>query len=153
MSETGHFTTLLGRLESLVQRLESTQSTSSSAPTTQKSSAQQISFPPYESAQKWAQIKTQSQHVTKIQNLVLQTFNEQKKFLQVVAKTRKPNAQQLGQLIRQTSTALQEVIAVKDANRPEKEYTVLAAVAEGMPALAWVCTVSQSITANPMERT
>lgn len=71
----------------------------------------------------------------------------------MVAKTRKPNAQQLGQLIRQTSTALQEVIAVKDANRPEKEYTVLAAVAEGMPALAWVCTVSQSITANPMERT
>jgi adenylyl cyclase-associated protein len=76
-------------------------------------------------------------------NAVLKGFTEQRKFLLLSTKAKKPdisgsNMAALQSLISPTNEALMAVTEIKDANRPNPMSTHLSAVSDGIMVLAWV---------------
>ena len=81
--------------------------------------------------------------VSKQSQLVVKGFKEQRKFLLIASKSKKPNiaGSELAvfqDLLKPTNEALMAVGELKEANRPDPQYTHLCAVADGIMVLAWV---------------
>jgi adenylyl cyclase-associated protein len=74
---------------------------------------------------------------------VVEAFKEQRKFLLITTKAKKPDLKGsdmsvFQDLLKPTSTLMTVVGGIKDANRGDKLYNNLCTVAESMMALAWV---------------
>lgn len=70
-------------------------------------------------------------------------FQEQRKFLLIATKAKKPDLSGPDQsvyegLLKPINEALMAVTELKDANRPDPMYTQLSMVSDGITALAWV---------------
>jgi len=79
--------------------------------------------------------------VTKQAELVLDAVNKQKQFLDVASKSKKPDDTTFQKLLAPTSEAMGAITSIKDSKegRTSKFANNLAAVAEGIAALGWVC--------------
>ncbi|KEY64514.1 hypothetical protein S7711_09639 [Stachybotrys chartarum IBT 7711] len=69
---------------------------------------------------------------------VLRGFREQRKFLLVAAKAKKPDMAIFQELLKPINEALMAVTELKESNRPDPKYTHLCTVADGIMVLAWV---------------
>lgn len=74
---------------------------------------------------------------------MLKGFQEQRKFLLITTKAKKPvlsgpESAVYQDLLKPINDALMAVTEIKDANRPDPMYTQLSAVSDGIMVLAWV---------------
>jgi adenylyl cyclase-associated protein len=74
---------------------------------------------------------------------VLRGFQEQRKFLLITTKAKKPdmsgsNMAAFQNLLKPINEALMAVTDIKDSNRPDPLYNNLSVVADGIMVLAWV---------------
>lgn len=74
---------------------------------------------------------------------VLKGFQEQRRFLLISTKAKKPdlsgaNMAVYQDLLKPINEALMAVTELKESNRPDPMYTHLSAVADGIMVLAWV---------------
>ncbi|KAF5025171.1 hypothetical protein F66182_2747 [Fusarium sp. NRRL 66182] len=70
--------------------------------------------------------------------LVKAGFQEQRKFLLISTKAKKPDLPVYESLIKPINEALMAVTELKEANRPSPMYTQLSTVSDGIMVLAWV---------------
>ncbi|KAJ2725213.1 F-actin-capping protein subunit alpha [Coemansia sp. Benny D115] len=70
--------------------------------------------------------------------LIESLYNAQRNFIRVAGLTKKPAASQLPDLVSAQQELIQQVIAIKDKNRPYELFDNLSAVAEGIAAFGWV---------------
>ncbi|KAH7327863.1 adenylate cyclase associated N terminal-domain-containing protein [Stachybotrys elegans] len=69
---------------------------------------------------------------------VLKGFQEQRKFLLISTKAKKPDMPVFQELLKPMNEALMAVTELKESNRPDPKYTHLCTVADGIMVLAWV---------------
>ncbi|KAI9901487.1 hypothetical protein N3K66_003304 [Trichothecium roseum] len=69
---------------------------------------------------------------------VLKGFQEQRMFLLLTTKAKKPSMSELGGLLKPTNDALMAVTEIKETNRGSPLSTHLSAVADGIMVLGWV---------------
>lgn len=69
---------------------------------------------------------------------VLKGFQEQRMFLLLTTKAKKPSMSELGGLLKPTNDALMAVTEIKETNRGSTLSTHLSAVADGIMVLGWV---------------
>jgi len=71
-------------------------------------------------------------------DLVLQAAHAQRQLIAIAAGSKKPDQAKFTQLFQPTVDIVGKIVALKDANRKSNFFNYLSAVAEGIPALAWV---------------
>lgn len=71
--------------------------------------------------------------------LLEKAVNSQLAFLNIAAQSKKPAADVFQKLLEPTSKLMGEISAIRDKNRPSKQFNQLSTISEGIPALAWVC--------------
>jgi len=71
-------------------------------------------------------------------DLVLQAVNAQKQFIGTAAASKKPDQARFMDLLKPTSSIMEKIVALRESNRKSQYSNQLAAVAEGISALAWV---------------
>lgn len=93
--------------------------------------------------------RIESNVLTEQVELVVKAFNLQRAFLLMASQCRPPATQpDLAELLKPTSEALIEVVAVRDKNRQQKEVlNHLNAIGESVGALGWV-TIDQELIAR-----
>lgn len=93
---------------------------------------------------KYVQLSTQLGGLVALQATeLLKGFQEQRKFLLISTKAKKPdstgsNMAAFQSLLKPINEALMAVTELKESNRPDPMYTNLSAVADGIMVLAWV---------------
>jgi len=70
--------------------------------------------------------------------LVARAINAQRDMLKIVASSKKPSDDVLQKLVKPTSDLITEITALKDKHRSSKAFNHLSTVAEAIPALGWV---------------
>ena len=74
--------------------------------------------------------------------MVEAAFQEQRQFLVIVSKSKKPAANDLQPLLLSTSNKIQEIQEFREKNRRSIYFNHLSAISESIPALGWVTVVS-----------
>ncbi|KAJ2787684.1 suppressor of rasval19 [Coemansia interrupta] len=69
---------------------------------------------------------------------VLELYKAQRNFIRIAGLTKAPSMEQLSSLIVPQQKAIQQVIDIKDRNRPSEYFFNLSTVAEGIAAFGWV---------------
>ncbi|KAJ3075665.1 hypothetical protein HK102_005552, partial [Quaeritorhiza haematococci] len=62
----------------------------------------------------------------------------QRKLIEIASASKKPDASALPDLLKPTQASIEQVVGLKDKNRPSPLFNHLSTVAEGIPALGWV---------------
>jgi len=70
--------------------------------------------------------------------LVEKAIRAQKDFISVVTASKKPSAETVAKLVEPTSKLMNDVIALRDANRKSKQFNHLSTLSEGISCLGWV---------------
>jgi adenylyl cyclase-associated protein len=142
---------LVTRFETALVRLESMDKASSVAP-------KQSTVPQSETTQETAAEKAYAEVISQLQNykslsekvgglvatqagFVEKAFMDVGNLIHVAGKAKKPADDALVGLLKPLQKNIEEIVSVKDKNRPSPLFNHLSAVAEGIPALGWV-TVS-----------
>ncbi|KAJ2696334.1 suppressor of rasval19, partial [Coemansia sp. IMI 209128] len=70
--------------------------------------------------------------------LVEALYHAQRSFLRIATLTKKPTMDQLPGLLGPQQSAIQQIISLRDANRPSEYFDNLSTIAEGIAAFGWV---------------
>ncbi|KAJ1649798.1 suppressor of rasval19, partial [Coemansia sp. RSA 25] len=70
--------------------------------------------------------------------LVEALYQAQRSFIRIATLTKKPTMDQLPGLLGPQQSAIQQIIALRDANRPSEYFDNLSTIAEGIAAFGWV---------------
>ncbi|KAJ2001613.1 suppressor of rasval19 [Coemansia thaxteri] len=70
--------------------------------------------------------------------LVETLFNAQRNFIRIATLTKKPTMSQLPALLGPQQSVIQQIIALRDANRPSEYFDNLSTIADGIAAFGWV---------------
>ncbi|KAJ2035128.1 F-actin-capping protein subunit alpha [Coemansia sp. RSA 922] len=70
--------------------------------------------------------------------LVEALYHAQRSFIRIATLTKKPTMDQLPGLLGPQQSAIQQIIALRDANRPSEYFDNLSTIAEGIAAFGWV---------------
>jgi len=77
--------------------------------------------------------------VATVGKMLQAAFSAQREFLLMASNCRKPDDNQLQQLLKPTSDKISEIQAFREANRRSDFFNHLSAISESVPALGWVC--------------
>lgn len=69
--------------------------------------------------------------------LLKQSFVEQRRLLEIAAKSKKPDSTTFQKLLQPISEKLQQINEIREKNRPSPFFNHLSAISEGIPALGW----------------
>ncbi|KAJ2731883.1 suppressor of rasval19 [Coemansia sp. BCRC 34962] len=147
---------LLRRIEKATTRLEELatkraesapaggSTTSSVDPSTSKAGADGKALLEYEAAVQ-PQIANFVSYSDKIGGVVAEQarlvetlYHAQRNFLRTATLTKKPTMDQLPGLLGPQQSAIQQIISLRDANRPSEYFDNLSTIAEGIAAFGWV---------------